>query len=117
LAKQVVVLVRRSPLNTQQNAEALRQALGLTLADNQVTALLLDDAAWLALPLSPELIDGGEVRKHIDTLIMLEGKVLVEDQSLSAFGIEGHELIPGVEIISRNQAIAELTQAEAVISF
>ncbi|MBI4302605.1 MAG: hypothetical protein HY664_08360, partial [Chloroflexi bacterium] len=51
--KRVVLLVRRSPLNSMKAAEALRQGVGLTTADgNNVTVILLDAAAWLAVALS-----------------------------------------------------------------
>lgn len=115
--KRVLVLVRHPPLGSLRDAEALRQAVGLTLAENEVTALLLDAAAWLALPISPQLIGGGEVRKHIDTLLLLKGKVKVERESLERWGLKKGEVIRGIEVISSQEALSEIEAAEAVISF
>lgn len=110
-------MVRRSPFNSVKAAEALRQAVGLTLADNQVTALLLDEAAFLSLPVAPEVIGGGDIKKPIDTLVMLKGRVLVERESLARFGLAEEAVVKGVEVIDRGQVAPEISAAEAVIIF
>lgn len=115
--KKVVVLVRHSPLNTVRNSEALRMSVGLTLADNEVTALLLDAAAWLAVPLSPQAIAAPEIKKHLDTLRLLNMRVKVEGESLERYGVPLGEVLEGIEVIPRRQVIDEITAAEAVICF
>ncbi len=100
-----------------KDAEALRQAVGLTLADNLVTALLLDEAAFLALPVAPETIGGGDIKKPIDTLVMLKGRVLVERDSLARFGLAESSVATGVQVIDQAQATEEINTAEAVIVF
>ena len=115
--KKVVVLVRRSPLNSVKNAEALRHAVGQTLAENQVTAILLDAAAWLALPMSSEIIGGGLIQKHLDTLPLLGAKVKVEAESLERYGIDRGKVMKKIEVISREEVVNEITEAEVVIPF
>ena len=100
-----------------KDAEALRQAVGLTLVDNLVTALLLDEAAFLALPVAPEVIGGGDIKKPIDTLVMLKGRVLVERESLARFGLAETGVVQGVQIIDQAQVTEEISAAEAVIVF
>lgn len=117
MAKKVLLVLNRSPLNSVKASEGLRQGLGLTLADNEVTVLLLDAAAWLAVPLSPQMVGGGDTKKHLDTLLLVKGKVEVEAESLARFGITGEALIPGVAVVSQAEAIAEMTAAEAMIVF
>lgn len=115
--KKVTVLVRRSPLNSLKNAEALRQAVGLTLADNRVTVMLVDAAAWLAVPLSPQVIGGGEIKKPLDTLAALRVPVLVEEESLQSWGIDPGQLRLGVQVVSREEVVSQLTAADVVICF
>lgn len=100
-----------------KDAEALRQAVGLTLADNQVAALLLDEAAFLALAVAPEVIGGGDIKKPIDTLVMLKGRVLVERESLARFGLAETGVVKGVQVIDQAQVTEEISAAEAVIVF
>ena len=115
--KKVVVLIRRTPLGSVKGSEALRHSVGLTLAANQVTAVLVGPAVWLATPLSPDRIAAGEVKKHIDMLPRLKGRVVVERESLAAQGIDPSRLLPGVEVIGHQEVVSLLTEAEAVIPF
>lgn len=115
--KKVVVVLKRSPLNTVKNAEALRQSVGLTLAENEITTLLLDAAAWLSVPLSSEVIEGGQITKHIDALLMLGVKVKVEAESLDSYGVDKANIIAGIEIVTKEDIVSEITSAEAVIPF
>ena len=115
--KKVVVLIRHSPLNSIRNSEGLRQSVGLTLADNAVTVILLDGAAWLATSVAPGLIGGGEVKKHIQTLPLLKGRVLVEKESLERHGIDQGSVTKGIEVVDRDAVTEEITEAGAVVAF
>ncbi len=115
--KEVAVLVRRTPLNSVKASEALRHSVGLTLSDNKVTVLLADAAAWLAVPLSPQVIGGGEIKKAIDTVALMGGQVKVEAESLARFGIGQKQLMADIQVASHDEIIADLTRAEATIVF
>ncbi len=113
----VVVLLRRAPLGSVKGSEALRHSVGLTLAPNEVTAILMGPAGWLATPLAPERIGGGEVKNHIDMLARLKARVVAERESLEEHGIDLSSLLPGVEVASHREVVSVLTEAEAVIPF
>lgn len=92
-------------------------ALGQTLADNSVTVLLLDAAVWAAVPAHPELVGGGELKKHIDTIILLKHRVWVEEESLHKYGVTRDRMLPGIEAVSRQQVNEEIASSEAVIRY
>lgn len=117
MPKKVVVLLRRSPLNSYLAAEGLRQSVGLTLATSDLTVLLADLSAWLATPLSPEVIEGPNIKKHLDTLLELGLSVKVERESLARLGIPEGMVMPGIQVVSAAEVTAELTEAEVVIPF
>ncbi len=115
--KKVVLMVRRSPLNSVKSAEGLRQSVGLTLAENEITTLLLDEAAWLSVPLSPQLIEGAPVRKHLDAMVMLGIHVKVEKESLDRFGIDQKDVIRGIEVADKDAIVSVITNADVVYAF
>ncbi len=49
--KRVLILVACGPFNTLQASEAFRMGVGLTLAENQTTFLLIHDGVFNLLPL------------------------------------------------------------------
>lgn len=112
--KKVTLVVRCTPLNSVKAAEALRHAVGLTLADNQVTVILLDKAAFLALP---QVVKGGEIRKHLDALSVLKARTKVERESLEQGGIGEQDIMSGIEVISYRRVVSELTTAEVTYCF
>ncbi len=92
-------------------------SVGLTLADNDVTVLLVDDAAWLATDLSPERIGGGEVKKPLDTLHLLKARVKVERESLERSGIVDSEVRKNVEIVGADEIASEIAGSQATVVF
>ncbi len=115
--KNVAIIIDHSPLNTEKASEGLRMAVGQTMADNLVTVLLLDAGAWASVLLRPAVVKGGELKKHIDTLVILKHRVWVEEESLQRYGISREQVLPGIEVVPRRQVQDELTTAEAVIRF
>lgn len=111
------MIIDHSPLNTEKAAEGLRMAVGQTMADNHVVVLLLDAGAWAALPLKPVVVKGGELKKPIETIIMLKHEVWVEEESLAQFGISPDRVVPGIKVVTRRQVEQELADAGAVIRF
>ncbi|MDO8670478.1 MAG: DsrE family protein [Dehalococcoidia bacterium] len=115
--KKVAVVIRYSPLGSVRSAEALRMSVGLTLADNDITVLLVDDAAWLTTALSPERIGGGDIKKPIDTLHLLKAPIWVEKESLASRGIADDEVSAGVEIVSASAIARYIATAQATVVF
>lgn len=98
-------------------SEGLRQSVGLVLAPLDITVLLLDQAAWLSVPLAPEAIEAPTIKKHIEMLRFLKHRVLVERESLERYGIPAADILPGVQVIPARQVAEEVAAADAVIVF
>lgn len=112
MAKTVTVLVRTTPLRSHRAAEALRMAVGQTLADHRVQLILSGPAVYILGEVRPEQIGGVQVQRSLDTLRMLGHPILVEQESLQASGL----LQPpeGVEVRSRSEVAALLANSEVI---
>jgi sulfur relay (sulfurtransferase) DsrF/TusC family protein len=108
------VMIRRSPLGTQKAGEALRMALGQSIT-NRVTVILVDAGVFLAGPLQPELVGGGEISKWLTKLLDMEQQVWVEAESLDRYGLERGLLQAGINIKERREIDRELLEADAVV--
>lgn len=114
--RELVVMIRCSPLGSPRGAEALRMAVGQSIA-NQVTVALVDAGIWLAGPLEPEVVEGGEVGKHLAMLLRLRQRVWVEAESLRRYELKPWKLHPGVELASRQEIDRALLAADVVMVF
>jgi len=112
--KYLVLLVRQPPLGTQRAGEALRMALGQSVS-NRVTVILVDGAVWLAGPLKPELVGGGEITKWLAKLLDVEQQVWVESESMERYNMPSGLIMEGVEVRTREQIDHELLVADAVV--
>jgi sulfur relay (sulfurtransferase) DsrF/TusC family protein len=113
--KSVVVLIRRAPVGSDRAAEALRVALGQTLASNRVTVAFLDDGVWSARPLRPEVVQGADCAKPIGFLRELGHRLVADAESLAAREIQA--VLPGVDVKPRRELLDLLTAADAVIAY
>jgi sulfur relay (sulfurtransferase) DsrF/TusC family protein len=113
--KHIVVIVRRSPLNTLTNAEALRMSVGLTLRDDKVTVIFLSDAVWNAANLHPDMINTQDIAREIEMLAMLNHDIYVDEASLKERNIE--EVNNHITVIPREKTISLLEEADVVIPF
>lgn len=111
----MVVIVRWAPLGSERAAEALRVALGQTLAPNRVTVVFLDEGVWSARPLQPEVAQGPDVGKPIRFLLELGQRLVADADSLAAREI--HALLPGVDVKKRREVIDIITTADHVIPY
>jgi sulfur relay protein TusC/DsrF len=113
--KRVAVVIRKSPFNTCRNSEALRMTVGLTLGDNAISVIFRDDGVYTLLPTQPALIGSLEVDKHLETLQLLNVRLMVESESL-------HERKLGqlkweVERLARQEVARLLAESEAIICY
>lgn len=114
--KRITVLVRHLPLNTMRASEALRVAVGYTLAPHQVTALLLECGVFAgAAGLRPELIGQPEVAKHIEALKALGHRVVADHPSYEALG--QFPLHPAVEVLDRGEVLKLLEDSDVVVPY
>lgn len=82
--KNIVVVITEPP--NGRTAEKLRMCVGLTLADDRITALLIDDGVYSGLGLDKDLA-GFEIDKHLETLGALGMDVIAHDPSIEARGL------------------------------
>jgi len=113
--KLVAVLIRRAPLGSERVAEALRVAVGQTLASQRVAVVFIDDGVWAATRLNPKAVRGGDFAKPIETLAMLEHRLIADEDSLGARGI--HEVVSGIEVQPRAEVFGLLAEADTIISY
>ncbi|MBI3271292.1 MAG: DsrE family protein [Planctomycetes bacterium] len=114
--RRIAVVLRREAYGTARAAEGLRNAVGLSLADgNQVTAILLDDAAWLAAGGDPTGIGMPAAAKPISTLVELSQRVWVERESIQERGIPA--LAFPVAVKGRDELCAFLAACDAVVTW
>ena len=113
--KTISVLLRKAPFDTVRNADALRMSLGLTLRDDKVQVIFLEDGVYTLLKTSPEAIGSAPVARHIETLQSLDCPLVVERESLEERGL-GQLSLP-VEIKTRAEIAGLLAQSHIVISY
>jgi predicted peroxiredoxin len=92
-------------------------AVGLHLAENQVTVVLLDAAVWLSTRLRPDLIGADNLRRHLEMVLALGGSVVVEQESLQAQHIREDRLVGGVTVLPATAIAGLAADADAAFSF
>jgi sulfur relay (sulfurtransferase) DsrF/TusC family protein len=113
--KQVVVVVRRAPLNTVLTGEVLRMALGLTLSDHQVTVLYAEEGGYGALDLKPEQIAQPSIKQSLDLFSGMKVRQIVERDNLEDWAVP--LLRKDVEPLDRQSALDLIRKADVVLSY
>ena len=113
--KHIAVVVRKSPFNTCRNSEALRMTVGLTLADNAITVIFREDGVYTLLPTQPSHIGSLGFDKHLETLQLLNVRVVAERESLEERKLSA--LKWDVERLARTEFARLLADAEAIICY
>jgi sulfur relay protein TusC/DsrF len=113
--KQVAVVIRQSPFNTCRNSEALRMTVGLTLADHNIAVIFRDDGVFTLLRTQPALIGSLELDKHLQTLQLLNVRLIAERESLLERQLS--QLPWEVERLNRREVLQLLGESDAMICF
>ena len=113
--KKITVIVRNLPLNTRRNSEALRMSVGLTLREDKVTVVFMDDGVYSATLAKPELIGSPTLKKEFEALQMMNCTMLADKKSLEKRGIKN--LVPNVKAAGRDEIVRTLTGSDIVIPF
>jgi sulfur relay (sulfurtransferase) DsrF/TusC family protein len=113
--KQVAVVIRQTPFNTCRNAEALRMTVGLTLADHRITVIFRDDGVYTLLPTQPAVIGALEIDKHVETLQLLNVRLIAERESLTERRLS--QLKWDVEQLGQREVVQLLGESDAIICF
>ncbi|MFQ5508339.1 MAG: DsrE family protein [Leptospirillia bacterium] len=113
--KNVVLLLRHTPLNHIKNLEAFRLGLGLTLSNNEVTVAMIDQGVFNALDFRPEVVGRPSVDSFLDFYGDVGVRSLVDREGVAQAGIS--TLREGVEAVDRKEIIEMLRSADLVIPF
>jgi len=116
MGRHVTVLIRRPPLHSEKTAEALRVAVGYTLATGQrVTACFIGEGVYAAGPLRPAVVGAPELEKHLTSLKAL-GHRLVADSS-AVRERPGLTLRPEIELVEPEGILELLANSDVVVPF
>jgi sulfur relay protein TusC/DsrF len=113
--KHVAVVMRKSPFNTCRNSEALRMTVGLTLGDNTIAVIFRDDGVYTLLPTQPALIGALEIDKHLETLQLLNVRLVAEHESLTVRNLS--HLRWDVECLAQHEVAQLLAESDAIICY
>ena len=113
--KHVAVVMRQSPFNTCRNAEALRMTVGLTLGDHAIAVIFRGDGVYTLLPTQPALIGSLEIGKHLETLRLLNVRLIAERESLAERNLP--QLKWDVERLGHHEVVQLLAESEAIICY
>lgn len=112
--KNVLIVVRESPFNRLAPTEALRLAAGLTLKENRVSLLFIDEGIYNLLPLDPGRLGRPSRSQYTEVYDQLGIRLFVEKGSAEARNIP----IPhDVTALEREAALQMIAGADAVVSF
>ncbi len=116
--KQIIIVIRHSPFNNSRNAEGLRMSVGLTLKNDAVSVVFLDDGVYHASTrLKPELIGAHASNQEFEMLNMLGCGLFADGKSLERTGIAESELRDGVKGVAASEIADMLAKADVVIPF
>lgn len=113
--KKILVLVQDGPFNTLRSGEGFRMTMGLSLADNEVSLLLMGDGVFNLLPLKAEMIGQPSIQTYLEYFPKVRVRLYAEAGALADRGVQS--LPEGVKRISYQEAFQLVSAAEVVIPF
>jgi sulfur relay (sulfurtransferase) DsrF/TusC family protein len=113
--KTTIVLISQSPLKTLRVAEALRMSVGLTLCDDAVQVVFVDDGVYALVGADPARVGMPEYARHVETLGQLGHRLVAERESLEERGID--RLAFTVDTVARAEVPALLVAGDCVIRY
>lgn len=90
-------------------------SLGLTLANNAVRVIFVQDAVYGLLPALPDNIKSPVFGRHIEMLNTLKCKLIAERESIEERGIKGIKY--NVEVMDRDIVFKFIKDSDAVITY
>ena len=111
----LVIMVRTSPFSTVRVHEALRSAVGLTMGDDPLAIVFVEDGVYTLSTKSKCVLPGFDWTKHIEMIKELEFPVYVDKESADERGISEFNWEP--EVKTRAEIADILKDAKAVITY
>ncbi len=90
-------------------------SVGLTLREDNVTVIFMDDGVYSATQAKPELIGAPTIKKEFEALQMMKCTMLADKPSLDKRGIQN--LVPHVKPAARDEIVRIITGSDIVIPF
>lgn len=113
--KKVLVIVQDSPFNTIRSSEGFRMTMGLSLADNDVSLLLMGDGVYNLLPLRGETIGQPSIQTYLEYFPKVRVQLYAEAEALADREIPS--IPPGTRALPHREALGLISAAEVVIPF
>jgi sulfur relay (sulfurtransferase) DsrF/TusC family protein len=113
--KKITVIVRNLPFNTRRNAEALRMSVGLTLREDKVTVIFMDDGVYSATRVKPERINFPSLDREFGALKIMKSILLADKPSMDKRGVK--ELIENIKTADREEIVRTLNESDIIIPF
>lgn len=90
-------------------------SVGLTLREDKVTVIFMDDGVYTATPIKPELVNLKPLNKEFEALSMLKCSLLADKFSMEKRGISN--LLANVKAAGREEIVKTITESDIVIPF
>lgn len=90
-------------------------SVGLTLREDKICVIFLDDGVYSAAPQRPELVNLQPLHKEFEALKLLNCDLLADKASMKRRGISG--LLTNIKVAEREEIVKKITDSEIVISF
>lgn len=90
-------------------------SVGLTLREDKVAVIFMDDGVYSATDTNPELINFKSLDKEFGALSMLKCAMLADKLSMQKRGIK--KLIENVKPVEREEIVRIITESDIVIPF
>ncbi len=113
--KQILIVIRSTPFNTVSVPEALRMSVGLTVHDNRVSILLIDDGVWNSLKVSPHTIGRPDISDSVELFSACAIRIFADDVSLMERKIAEYD--SNIEKISRKEALGLIAESDVLLNF
>lgn len=113
--KKVLVLIQDSPFNTLRASEGFRMTMGLSLADNEVSLLLMGDGVFNLLPLRAETIGQPSIQTYLEYFPKVRVQLYADAEALADRAIRA--VPPGTRALPHQEALGLISAAEVVIPF
>lgn len=113
--KKVLVIIQDGPFNTIRSSEGFRMTMGLSLAENEVSLLLMKDGVFNLLPLRAEAIGQPSIQTYLEYFPKVRIQLYAEAGALADRGIRS--LPEEVRTISYQEVSKLISTAEVVIPF
>ena len=113
--KDLLIIIRTTPFNTVSVPEALRMSIGLTVHDNRVSILLIDDGVWNSLRVAPHTIGRPDINDSLELFSACGIRIFADEASLKERNIA--ECDGKIEKISRQEAIGLIVESDVLLNF